>query len=68
MDKEAAEADEIFAKHKKAKEQEIQSLLQEQSVLEATIDKIKKTQYVDQPKSLVQQELNEAKSQLQQNK
>lgn len=36
--------------------------------MEATIDKIKKTQYVDQPKSLVQQELNEAKTQLQQNK
>lgn len=34
--------------------------MQEQSVLEATIAKIKESNYVNEPQSLVQQELSEA--------
>jgi hypothetical protein len=40
--------------------------LQEQSVLEATIAKIKQSNYINQPQSLVQQELSEAEIQLNQ--
>lgn len=38
--------------------------MQEQSVLEATISKIKESNYVNEPQSLVQQELSEAELQL----
>jgi hypothetical protein len=60
IEKEAKDADAIFLKEKYLRDKEIQSLMQEQSVLEATISKIKESNYVNEPQSLVQQELSEA--------
>lgn len=47
LEKAAAEADVLYLQEKMQREKKMQSLLQEQSVLEATINSIKQSNYVD---------------------